>query len=91
MHSTRRRPCLQPHSVVSARGLAAAGLLFKPGDERRRSERAADALGFRKTRGGLVAVRQLQQICGQQPLQMLLSMRLFCSRMARSSGVVPDD
>ena len=27
----------------------------------------------------------------QQPLQMLLSMRSFCSRMYRSNGVSPDD
>jgi hypothetical protein len=55
------------------------------------SERAADALGLPPASGGLVVGRSLRQIGGQQPVQMLLSMRSFCSRMARSSGVSPDD
>jgi len=46
---------------------------------------------FRRRAAASSSAGPSQQIGGQQPLQMLLSMRSFCSRIARSSGVVPDD
>jgi hypothetical protein len=74
------RPALQrPQAAIQARAMNAGDPTGRP---------ALSA--FRKATGDLGVVRS-QQIGGQQPLQMLLSMRLFCSRIARSSGVVPDD
>ena len=90
-HSTGRRPRLRPHPVHSAGALAAASRGWSCPQAWRTPPIRPGGRRSRPSEGRAGPSASAGPAGGQQPVQMLLSMRSFCSRIARSSGVSPDD